>query len=569
MMNKQITKIILVVAIALVLGVLWSKWDAKYEQTNISTTQNNTQSGHVDTNKPTQVPDLSLNSSNSHAVAKSKSSAPISLNQAGDSSGKTVSVNNGLMLLKINLDGGNVVSAKLLKYSKSLQDSAPVHLMSTKKNDFYVAQSGLVGKGFNNQKIKYTAKQSSYTLGDKNKLTINLYAKTSNGLIVEKQYTVHKGRYLVDVNYKVTNNSSKTWHGRFYGQLLRVPPTKHRHGILSSYTSFTGAVVSTPSEHFSKLTFSDIANSNYQQTADPGGWAAMVEHYFTSAWVPTHKQKTEVYSRVFGSNTYGVGIANPTISIAPGKTNTTGAQLYIGPGVSSRLEAVAPYLNLTIDYGWLYFISEFLFFLMTHIYQLVGNWGVSIILVTILIKAVFYPLSAKSYRSMAKMRMLQPKMKALKEQFGSDKQAMGKATMELYRKEKVNPLSGCLPILIQIPVFIALYWMLMASVELRQAPFIFWIKDLSVHDPYYVLPILMGLSMFVQQRLNPPPPDPTQAKVMMMLPVVFTVLFLGFPSGLVLYWLCNNCISILQQWYVLRKVERESATQKKIASAKR
>lgn len=552
--NRQTYKIVLIVAIALVLGVLWSKWDAKYGDQSPAASQGQTQTANANS----QVPNLAVKTQTASSAASTDTGSvqPVSLKLAKqmDADGETVTVNTGLLNLSINLEGGNLVKATLPKFATSIKDKTPVQLFSNKVDEFYVAQSGLVGKG--TDKLTFKAKQEHYQMGANKKLIVDLYAQTKNGLLIDKQYTFYSDRYLVSVDYKITNKGSKTWDGRFYGQLLRVPPKKHKHSLLSSYTTFTGAAVSTTDEHFEKLSFSDMADTNFQQTTS-GGWAAMVQHYFMSAWIPVKAQQNEIYSRVFGNQTYGIGIANPAISVDPGKTVTTGAQLYVGPTESHRLEAIAPYLNLTVDYGWLWFISEFLFFVMAHIYQLVGNWGVSILLVTLLIKIVFYPLSAKSYRSMAKMRMLQPKMKMLKEQHGSDKQALGRATMELYRSEKVNPLSGCLPILIQIPVFIGLYWMLMASVELRQAPFIFWIKDLSVHDPYYVLPILMGLSMFVQQRLNPPPPDPTQAKVMMALPVVFTVLFLGFPAGLVLYWLCNNCVSILQQWYVLKKCEKE------------
>lgn len=548
MSKLQSVKIALLIAMIAVMALLIHRWDAKYEVKS-------------DLNSPTRAaqssgaPNLSLgqvNPSSKPTIVQPSTPAHVKSLQAG---GKTISVNTPLLDTKINLDGANLVYANLQKFPATLKNKVPLNLLNNQSDTFYIAQSGLIVKGFDLSRLTYRSAQSSYTVKDKTQ-TIDLIANTPSGVKVIKQYTFYPDKYRVGVNYRVTNNTGKPIDLRFYGQLLRKPPAKHKGGLLMHYATFTGGAYSTTDSHFEKLSFSNMADSNLNQSTK-GGWVSMVQHYFISAWVPSQSTKNELYSRKLDNDIYSIGVANPSVRIANGQTANTGATLYVGPALSDRLEATAPYLNLTIDYGWLWFISIFLFWVMSHIYSIVGNWGVAIILVTICIKIVFYPLSAKSFRSMAKMRMLQPKMQKLKEQFGDDRQALGRATMEMYRKEKVNPLSGCLPILIQIPVFIALYWMLMASVELRQAPFIFWIKDLSVHDPYFVLPILMGLSMFLQQRLNPPPPDPMQAKIIMALPLVFTLLFLGFPSGLVLYWLVNNCVGILQQWYVLRKVEHE------------
>ena len=562
MWNIQNIKLALIICIVGVLALLIHLWDQKYEPLE-----------KPSTSITSLAPDLSSNT-NPSTTTMGSTALPIStafpspfepavqqanpMDQQFHTSGSLITVTTDLLEAKINLNGGNLIHTSILNYSESTKDKTPITLLTDQANAFYVAQSGLVGIGLpTNTPLIFTSAQTSYTQEPGQPLIINLVYQSPNGLKITKQYTFEPKSYLIKVNYLIQNQSKNPWEGRFYGQLLRVPPVNQNHNILMSYSTFTGAAYSSQNTHFEKLSFSNLAGSNLKETSI-GGWVAMVQHYFISAWIPDAAQSSLLYSRVLDGNVYAMGLANPAVTVAPGSIISTGASLYVGPTLSNQLEAAAPNLNLTVDYGWLWFISELLFWVMTHIQHFIGNWGLSIIAVTILIKAVFYPLSAKSYRSMAKMRMLQPKMKEIKAQYGDDRQAIGKATMELYKKEKVNPLSGCLPILIQIPVFIALYWMLMASVELRQAPFIFWIKDLSVNDPYFILPVLMGLSMFLQQRLNPPPSDPTQAKVMMFLPVIFTALFLGFPSGLVLYWIVNNCVGILQQWYILGKVKKES-----------
>jgi len=298
-----------------------------------------------------------------------------------------------------------------------------------------------------------------------------------------------------------------------------------------------------------------------------GGWLAFQQRYFLGAWVPNQHQAQHYYSRVNG-DIYTLGFVGPQLKVASGDQLRTRTTLYAGPEMADRLAVVAPHLDLTVDYGWLWALSVSIFWIMKHIYNFFGNWGIAIILVTLLIKLIFYKLSEKSYRSMAKMRKLSPQLQTLKERYGDDRQRMSQATMELYRREKVNPLGGCLPMLIQIPFFFALYYVLIESVELRQAPFMLWIQDLSAKDPYYILPLLMGASMYFQQKLNPAPPDPIQARMMNLMPVMFTALFLTFPSGLVLYWLTNNCLSILQQWYIMRRVDM-AEVQQKISSFKK
>jgi YidC/Oxa1 family membrane protein insertase len=337
-------------------------------------------------------------------------------------------------------------------------------------------------------------------------------------------------------------------------------PPNNKQG-LSNMATFFGAAISSPEKRFQKISFKEMAQQNLNQTIT-GGWAAMIQHYFVSAWVPEANTTQQYFSRVMPDGLYTIGMIGPKLSIAPGGTYNTSATFYAGPSISNQLEKAAPGLQLTIDYGWFWFISSIIFWMMQHIYNLVGNWGWSIVLVTLVIKLMFYHLSAKSYRSMSVLKKLQPRINTLKERYGDDKQKFTQATLELYKKEKVNPMSGCLPILIQIPVFIGLYWVLVESVQLRQAPFILWIHDLSIKDPYYILPLLMGISMFLQQRLSPPPADPTQAKIMMLMPVVFTLLFLNFPAGLMLYWFVNNLLSFLQQWYIMHSIEKVEKTEK-------
>ena len=321
---------------------------------------------------------------------------------------------------------------------------------------------------------------------------------------------------------------------------------------------FLGVAITQPDDRFTKFTFDDLMEEPFKAQL-PGGWIAMIQHYFLSAWIPSAEQSHTFSARVTRSGFNIAGFTSPAMVLDPGQSGTVGAGFYAGPKDQYRLKEISPYLDLSVDYGWLWWIAQPLFWLLTKIYALVGNWGVAIILLTVLIKAAFFKLSATSYKSMANMRRVQPQMVDIREQFADDKQKQSQAMMELYRKEKINPMGGCLPILVQMPVFIGLYWMLMESVELRHAPFILWIKDLSVMDPYFVLPLMMGASMYFMQKLNPPPPDPMQAKIMQWLPVMFTFFFLWFPAGLVLYWVVNNLLSMAQQYVITRQIEKAAA----------
>lgn len=481
------------------------------------------------------------------------------------SAGALVTVKTDVMTLTLDTQGGDVVGSNLPQYPETLGSSTPFTLLTNDPATRYIAESGLLGQDgpdTSDAQAIYKVDDTSYTLAPgENTLTVNM-TWTKRNVTVVKSFVFTRGSYAVKVHYDIINQSSAAWQGNLYTQLVRTntPPVNHS-GMMNLATYF-GAAISSEQKPYEKISFKQMQEKNVDVSIQ-NGWAAMIQHYFISAWIPPKNAVSNYYSRVSSNGLYTIGMIGSPLNVAPGQKASFEATLYTGPALSNQLSATAPGLQLTIDYGWLWFISVIIFWMMQHIYDVIGNWGWSIVLVTVIIKAMFYGLSAKSYRSMSLMKRLQPKMEALKQKFGSDRQKLTQATLELYREEKVNPMSGCLPILIQIPVFIALYWVLVESVQLRQAPFIFWIHDLSAKDPYYVLPVLMGISMFIQQRLNPPAPDPMQAKIMMLMPVVFTVLFANFPSGLMLYWFVNNTLSFLQQWHILRKIEKEYAHKKK------
>lgn len=470
--------------------------------------------------------------------------------------GQIITVKTDLLQISINTRGGDIVGADLLKFPESLGSKTPFVLLNEDPKTRYIAESGLLGKqgpDTPEQAALYTATQTAYTLEPgQNQVVVKLDWQNKDGLKVIKTYTFTRGSYEIRMNYAIENHSAQPWQGNLYTQLARTNSPPPNHGGMVNLTTYFGAAISTPQKKFEKLPFKDMSKSDLNLTIQDG-WAAMIQHYFISAWVPPVTSTSTYYSRVTPAGLYEIGMYQP-LSAAPGATVTAESKLYTGPTIADQLDKVAPSLKLTIDYGIFWPISSTIFWMMQQIYNVVGNWGWSIVLVTVIIKLLFYHLSAKSYRSMSAMKKLQPKIEQLKERFGDDKEKLTKATLELYRTEKVNPMAGCFPILIQIPVFIALYWVLVESVQLRQAPFIFWIHDLSQQDPYYILPVLMGISMFIQQRLNPPPPDPMQAKLMMMMPVIFTVMFMNFPAGLMLYWFVNNTLSFLQQWFVMRRL---------------
>jgi YidC/Oxa1 family membrane protein insertase len=428
----------------------------------------------------------------------------------------------------------------------------------------YVAQTGLIGEGLPTHRTRYTLPAERLELATgQDTLEVRLEAEGLEGVRVTKVLTFHRGSYVIDVRHEIHNERDQPLSADAYYQLTR--DSKPAQGVdLFGVNFFTGPAFFTEEEKFQKVHFEDIEKDKakfVKRASD--GWVAMVQHYFVGAWLPPQGVDREFFARKVGADLYSAGVFLPVGQIAAGGQAELSVRLYAGPQEQDKLSAVAPGLELVVDYGWLTVIAAPLFWLLDAIHTLVGNWGWAIILLTVAIKAVFFPLSAASYKSMAKLRTLAPRMQRMKELYGHDKVRMQQEMMSLYRNEKINPLGGCLPILVQIPVFIALYWVLLASVEMRHAPWLGWIQDLSDKDPYFILPIIMGASMIVQMKLNPPPPDPLQAKIMMALPIVFTFMFLWFPSGLVLYWVVNNLLSIAQQWQINRMIEAGADNEKK------
>ncbi len=544
----EFRQIILYIALIAVGFALWEAWQKDYPP-------------HV-ANLATQpsipgaenLPPLSAQGQASNLPPVTHLTAPTKTS----TSGQIIPIQTDVFQATIDTQGGNIVQLALPKYPKSIETpQQPVLLFNSDPLTLYQAQSGLIGEaGPDTQagQALFTAEKPQYTMANnQDQLAARLQWTSPAGVKVSKTFLFQRGNYAISVQYQIENNSKQPWAGQLYAQLKRKP--EHTSNSIFSLHTFQGAAYSTTEQAYEKLSFGKMDKQNLDQVGQ-GGWVAMQQRYFLSSWIPPQGQTSHYYSRTSPNQEYSIGYVGPVIHVAPGSSATANAMLYAGPEVTDTLKNLAPRLDLTIDYGWLWPISKAIFWVMKTIYNFVGNWGWAIVLVTLLIKIIFYKLSETSYRSMARIRKLTPKIEAIKDRYGNDRQKMSQATMEMYKKEKVNPLSGCLPILIQIPFFIALYYVLIESVELRQAPFIFWIQDLSSRDPYFVLPVLMGISMFLQQRLNPPPPDPMQAKLMMFLPVVFTAFFIAFPAGLVLYWLVNNCLSALQQWYINRQIER-------------
>jgi YidC/Oxa1 family membrane protein insertase len=479
-------------------------------------------------------------------------------------SGNTISFQTDVLDMRIDLAGGDIFHVGLPAFHARLDTpDVPFLLLQRDERRLYVAQSGLIGKdGIDSGgRATFSASADTFSLAEgADSLQVDLNYVTDGNIDVIKRFTAQRGDYLVNVEYVITNNSDERWQGNLFGQIKRDsspdPSSENSSGM--GMAPFLGTALTQPEKRFEKFSFEDMAEKPFKGQL-PGGWIAMIQHYFLSAWIP-EPDLTHTYSTRVTRNGYNIGgFTSPVTVVDPGKTVTVAASFYAGPKDQYRLEEISEYLDLSVDYGWLWWIAQPLFWLLIQIQSLVGNWGVAIILLTVLIKAGFFHLSATSYKSMANMRRVQPQMTDIRERYADDKQKQSQAMMDLYKKEKINPLAGCLPILVQMPVFISLYWVLMESVELRQAPFFFWIQDLSAKDPYFILPLIMGASMWFQQKLNPPPPDPMQAKVMQFLPVIFTVFFLWFPSGLVLYWVANNLLSIAQQWYITRQIEKASA----------
>ncbi len=473
--------------------------------------------------------------------------------------GQRVRVTTDLFEAEIDTVGGDLRQVGLRTYPDSVQrPDQPFLLLKDSGADLFIAQSGLVALNNGpapNHYSPFVPEQTEHRLADgQDTLEVRLNWSDPSGVKVIKTYVFRRGSFLVELNQRVENGGASDWQGGQYRQFQRIPPKVVSSFFGSGVITYTGAVISTPEQRYEKISFSDIAKQELNQPIKDG-WVAMIQHYFLGAWVPNPGETEDFYTKAVDGSRYVVGMRGAVQTVPVGATGDFRTRLYVGPKLPDVLEKIAPNLQLTVDYGVLTIIAEPLFWLLKAFHAILGNWGWAIIFLTILIKLAFYKLSETSYRSMANMRRLAPELTRLKELYGDDKQKMNEAMMGLYKKEKVNPLGGCLPILVQIPVFIALYWVLVESVQLRQAPFMLWIKDMAIPDPYYVLPLIMGVTMFVQQKLSPAPPDPVQAKVMMALPIVFTFMFLWFPAGLVLYWVVNNMLSIAQQWMITKRVE--------------
>ena len=471
--------------------------------------------------------------------------------------GDVVAVQTDLMHVEISTLGGDIRRVELLTHRDTVDLDRNLMLLDFGAKHTLVAQTGLIGQSLPNHKTPFVPDQREIKLGDgADKAVLTLTANDpASGTKVVKTLTFHRGSYVIDVGYRIENHGPAAVDPFAYYQLVRddqAPP-----GESTWVPTFTGVALFTDKEKYHKISFSDIAKgkTSYPKESQDG-WIGMVQHYFVTAWLPKNGSPREFYTRSLGNGLFAAGVILPGPKVEPGAQAEWSVPFYVGPQEQEKLAVLAPGLDLTVDYGWLTVIAAPLFWVLSAVHGVVKNWGVAIIIVTIIIKLIFFPLSAASYKSMAKMRIMAPKLQKLKEIHGDDRQKLHQAMMELYKTEKINPLGGCLPIVIQIPVFIALYWVLLGSVEMRQAPFMLWIQDLSRPDPFYVLPILMGISMIIQTRLNPEPPDPIQAKVMKIMPIAFSVFFFFFPAGLVLYWLVNNILSIGQQWAITRRLEK-------------
>lgn len=468
-----------------------------------------------------------------------------------------VSVQTDVLDVKISTVGATITEVLLKDYPVSVdQPDTPLMFMSDQPASYLVAESGLQARANEaaptHKELMSVAGESFALAEGESTVSVPFVWNSENGIKVTKTLTFTRGSYEVAVDYQIDNGSSENWTVNQYRQLKRKPATSdEKQQFLNTYI---GGVVSNTEDRYNKVSFGNMEDENLN-TSVTDGWVAMIQHYFASAWIPQEAEANTAYTRYLANeDRYLIGMVSGSQVIPAGAQGDFSTKAYIGPKIQEKLEAAAPHLELTVDFGWLTILAQPIFSLVKFIHGYVGNWGWAIVLTTLCIKLLLYKLSEAGYKSMARMKLLQPKLAALKERHGDDRAKMGQATMELYKKEKVNPLGSCLPMLIQIPVFIALYWALLESVELRQAPFMFWIKDLSIRDPYFILPVIMAATMYFQQKLNPAPVDPIQAKVFQFLPLIFGVFFAFFPAGLVLYWVANNILSIAQQYYITNHV---------------
>ncbi|WP_375740778.1 membrane protein insertase YidC [Pseudomonas boanensis] len=552
----DIQRSILIVALAIVSYLMVLQWNQDYGQAALPTT------GNIASSQQATLPDTTAAAKTSDDVptASSERNEPVATPVA--TSSELIRVETDVLNLAIDPRGGDIVQLTLPQYPRR-QDhpDVPFQLFDNGNERTYLAQSGLTGANGPDARASgrplYSAAQKAYKLADGQDTLVVELTFSEAGVNYTKRFTFKRGQYDLGVTYKIDNQSGQAWSGNFFAQLKRDGSSDPSSSTATGVSTYLGAALWTPDEPYKKVSMGDMDKQAFKENVQ-GGWVAWLQHYFVTAWVSDKDEANLVQTRKDAQGNYIVGFTGASLNVPAGSQAEAGATLYAGPKMQDKLKELSPGLELTVDYGFLWFIAQPIFWLLQHIHSLLGNWGWAIICLTILIKLAFFPLSAASYKSMARMRAVSPKLQALKEQHGDDRQKMSQAMMELYKKEKINPLGGCLPILVQMPVFLALYWVLLESVEMRQAPWMFWITDLSIKDPFFILPIIMGATMFIQQQLNPTPPDPMQAKVLKLMPIIFTFFFLWFPAGLVLYWVVNNVLSIAQQWYITRQIEAAS-----------
>lgn len=548
-------RIFFAIALSIAALFLFFAWEAEQHEAGDDTTVVEEEVEEADAPDRPDAPEEQI------SAPPAEEDAPEADELPQEDEGQRVVVRTDLLEAELSTKGGDIRQLDLLRHARARDDDTPFRLMRDDGEPFFVAQSGVQSDaGGPDHRSLFQTEETEYELAEgEDTLEVPLYWE-EDGVEVRKVYTFYRDQYVVDLRHEVRNARDESWRGYSYVQLRRAddPP-----GTTPWYIhTYTGGVYFTPDDRYERVSFSDMESSDLSRDVTDG-WAAMIQHYFLGAILPPRGEQHRYFTRALPGEHYLLGMSSPWQSAEANGNAEFRTQLFLGPKEQKRLNAVAAEdLRLTVDYGFLTILANPLFWLLDNIHNYVGNWGWSIILLTLLIKLAFYKLSAISYRSMANMRRVQPQMQTLRERYGDDRQQMNQKLMELYKKEKINPLGGCLPILVQIPVFIALYWVLLESVELRHAPFMLWIDDLSSRDPYFVLPVLMGLTMFLQMQLNPAPMDPIQKRVMQVLPFIFTGFFMLFPAGLVLYWLANNILSIAQQWFIMRSVDQGQGTQK-------
>ena len=551
----ETTRFILLVALGLVLTMIYQSWQQDYGVLSVQSNKKGQELALESTTRTSlgDVPTVSTSD-----LRNLNPALPTDRSFQRLKSGEIVHVKTDLLDLEINTVGGTIQHLELLNYPVSKkQNNKKVVLLDNEKEHFYIVQGGLISENDSaDHKTVFAIENNSYSLKGNDSVSIPLYWESENGLKVIKTYTFYKNKYVADINYEIQNSTDVDWVGRVYGQINRTESKEKGSRFIYTYT---GAVVSSPEKRYEKIDFGDIEDDKLSIDIT-NGWVAMLQHYFLTALIPGSKDdKYHYYTLNPEKNSYVIGAASPVKSIAANNSENISHRVFFGPKLQNELKQIAEGLDLTVDFGVFWILAKPLYWVLDYIHGFTNNWGWAIILVTLLLKIFFYKLSAAGYRSMANMRRVQPRLLSIRDRYKGDRAKLNKAMMDIYKEEKINPLGGCFPILIQIPVFISLYWVLLESVELRQADFILWINDLSIPDPFFVLPLLMGITMFIQQKLNPAPMDPVQAKVMSVLPVVFTIFFAFFPSGLVLYWVVNNTLSIAQQWMITRNIDNATS----------